>query len=209
MTPVPVKLNVVAFLLLQDFAIVIRLLHLARTHNHMSNPENFSPEFLKFACMLASVDGKILDAPCGRGRHAIYLAKRGASVLAVDKSNSALEILQERSSRLPLQGDVTTLKVDLLAQDLSLPGAPFSALVSVHFPSTEFVKTFFRLLSPNGLLYLETIGNFGDNYLELPVAGRLGSILKRHFSFVLYNERPAGPAYSKSVTVRLLAKRTC
>lgn len=174
----------------------------------MTNPENLSPEFLKYAKLLISVDGRILDAPCGRGRHAIYLAKRGGSVLAVDQSKFALESLQERASRITLQGEITTLKRDLLDPGLTLPGAPFSSLVSVHFSSSEFAKTLFRLVAPMGFVYLETVGNFGENFLELPRAGSLRSILKRHFAFLFYNERPAGPAYSKNVTVRLLAKRT-
>jgi tellurite methyltransferase len=41
--------------------------------------------------------GRALDLACGSGRHAIWLAKRGWSVTAVDRSASAIATLKERA----------------------------------------------------------------------------------------------------------------
>ena len=41
---------------------------------------------------------EILDLACGRGRHAIHLAKRGYRVTGMDLSERALEVAQERAN---------------------------------------------------------------------------------------------------------------
>jgi tellurite methyltransferase len=41
--------------------------------------------------------GRALDLACGSGRHAIWLAERGWSVTAVDRSASAIAMLKEHS----------------------------------------------------------------------------------------------------------------
>ena len=51
------------------------------------------PSILDFAAKL--VPGRALDVACGTGRHAIWLAERGWTVMAVDSSRAAIEILQE------------------------------------------------------------------------------------------------------------------
>ena len=42
--------------------------------------------------------GKALDLACGSGRNALWLAKQGWSVTAVDGSPAAIEILRSRAS---------------------------------------------------------------------------------------------------------------
>ena len=41
--------------------------------------------------------GRALDAACGTGRHALWLAAHGWQVTAVDSSSAGIEILQERA----------------------------------------------------------------------------------------------------------------
>jgi tellurite methyltransferase len=53
------------------------------------------PLVVKVASRLAP--GRALDVACGAGRHAIWLAQRGWNVTAVDYSDTAIEILRERS----------------------------------------------------------------------------------------------------------------
>ena len=62
-------------------------------------------------------------------------------------------------------------------------------------------------LAKGGLLLVQTIGNRGQNYLQLPKAGLLKDALSRNFEFLHYDERSAGPGGAGAVTVRLLARR--
>jgi SAM-dependent methyltransferase len=54
-------------------------------------------------------DIRVADLGCGIGRHALYAAARGASVVAVDHSEQALLRLRERAEGLPIEavhGDI-------------------------------------------------------------------------------------------------------
>jgi SAM-dependent methyltransferase len=53
------------------------------------------PLVTSFAAKLEA--GKALDVASGPGRHALWLAERGWDVTAVDKSRTAIEILQQRA----------------------------------------------------------------------------------------------------------------
>lgn len=56
---------------------------------------------------------RVLDVPCGAGRHALELAKRGALVLGVDKTQSYLTAARKAGARQPrarfVQGDMRRL----------------------------------------------------------------------------------------------------
>jgi hypothetical protein len=62
-------------------------------------------------------------------------------------------------------------------------------------------------LAKGGLLLVQTIGNRGQNYLQLPTAGLLKAALSGNFEFLQYDEDTAGPSGAGAVTVRLLARR--
>lgn len=56
---------------------------------------------------------RVLDVPCGSGRHALELARRGALVLGVDKTAAYLKAARKAGARQPrarfLQGDMRRL----------------------------------------------------------------------------------------------------
>jgi SAM-dependent methyltransferase len=60
----------------------------------------------------ALAPGTAIDLACGAGRHALYLAKRGWAVTAVDGSETAIELVQLRSAERGLQ--VHTQAADLI-----------------------------------------------------------------------------------------------
>src|SRR5262249_44345425 len=61
------------------------------------------PLIVQFASGLAT--GRALDVACGAGRHSIWLAERGWRVTAVDSSQVAIELLQQRASAAGLTMD--------------------------------------------------------------------------------------------------------
>jgi tellurite methyltransferase len=54
--------------------------------------------------------GKALDLACGTGRHAIWLARQGWTVTAVDGSQAAIEILREQIGTLPIETRIANLE---------------------------------------------------------------------------------------------------
>jgi SAM-dependent methyltransferase len=70
----------------------------------------------------------VLEAGCGSGRDALYYARQGFEVTALDLSEQALARAKERAAREGL--GLRFIAADLLAADLTLAG--FDAAVAIH-----------------------------------------------------------------------------
>ena len=95
-----------------------------------------------------------LDVACGRGRHALWLAARGLSVVALDRNADAIRELQaEATARgLPIVASVR----DLESGSPSLGTASFDTIVVVHFLHRLLFASLIAALRPGGLLIYET-----------------------------------------------------
>lgn len=98
--------------------------------------------------------GRALDAACGTGRHAAYLASRGHDVIGVDSSPDMLAMAR---TKMPdgsfVEGELTALPVpdgdvDLVVCALALPHLPDLGPVFADFA---------RVLRPGGHLILSDI----------------------------------------------------
>jgi SAM-dependent methyltransferase len=99
--------------------------------------------------------GRALDVACGRGRHALWLAERGLTTLAVDRSADAIREVNEaaRARRLPLRAEVRDLEsgVDPFRDDTT-----FDVIVVVHYLHRPLFPGLRDALAPGGLLVYET-----------------------------------------------------
>jgi SAM-dependent methyltransferase len=98
--------------------------------------------------------GRALDVACGTGRHALFLARRGLSVRAVDRDAARLEALAAEARRLGLPIETEVL-------DLEVPGATlgdggYDAIVVVHYLHRPLFPAIVRALRPGGVLLYET-----------------------------------------------------
>ena len=116
-------------------------------------PEAPSGWVCRFAALIAP-GASVLDYACGGGRHARWLAARGARVVAVDRDAAALEGLRE------VEG-VTTRLLDLEAADWPLAGEHFDAVVVSNYLYRPRLAGLFELVRPGGVLIYETfmLGN--------------------------------------------------
>ncbi|MGP4101347.1 class I SAM-dependent methyltransferase, partial [Nonomuraea sp. KM90] len=106
--------------------------------------------------------GSALDLGCGAGGDAIWLARRGWHVTAVDISTTAVERVRERARELGVADRVTTEQHDLAG---SFPAGRFD-LVSAQYFHTPFpmlrdrvLRTAARALHPGGLLLIVDHGS--------------------------------------------------
>jgi SAM-dependent methyltransferase len=99
-------------------------------------------------------EGRALDVACGRGRHALWLAERGLTTLAVDRNPDAVRELNEeaRVRGLPLTADV----LDLEAGSASFPHPAYDVIVVVHYLHRPLFPALVEALAPGGLLVYET-----------------------------------------------------
>jgi SAM-dependent methyltransferase len=98
--------------------------------------------------------GSALDVACGRGRHALWLAERGLTTLAVDRDADAVRELNElaRSRQLPLRAEVR----DLEGHARPFLGASFDLIVVVHYLHRPLFPALIEALAPGGILLYET-----------------------------------------------------
>jgi SAM-dependent methyltransferase len=101
---------------------------------------------------------RVLDVPCGTGRHAVALAERGFEVAGLDLSESVLALAREAGPSLDVRrGDM---------RELPWADGSFEAVLNLwtafgYFESQEederALAEFARVLVPGGLLILDTI----------------------------------------------------
>jgi len=99
--------------------------------------------------------GRALDAGCGEGAEAIWLATQGWQVTAADISADALARAAARATQAGLGQDVQWIRADLTAWE---PAAPFE-LVTTHYahptmPQLEFYERLARWVAPGGTLLI-------------------------------------------------------
>ncbi len=97
----------------------------------------------------------MLDLACGRGRHALYLARAGFRVRAVDRDAGAIADLRDTAGRLGL--DVTCDVLDLeTTPPPGLGDACYDAVVVFHYLHRPLFPAIGRALVRGGLLVYET-----------------------------------------------------
>ncbi len=111
-----------------------------------SYPETASGIVRRFAP--AARAGRALDIAAGNGRNALYLARIGFRVDAVDISDQAVNAL---ASRHPM---VRAIRTDL--DRYELPQRSFQLIVNIHFLKRRLFPQIIEALLPGGVLIFET-----------------------------------------------------
>jgi SAM-dependent methyltransferase len=107
--------------------------------------------------LLPDVNGKdVLDAGCGHGWYADWLARKGARVVAVDSSREMVTLAREHigARARVIQGDISDLGNTLASGSFDIILSP----LVLHY-LTDLSKTFLewaRLLRPEGTLVFST-----------------------------------------------------
>ena len=107
--------------------------------------------------------GLVLDLACGGGRHARLFAELGHTVLAVDRSESALE----KTQGLGITGLCFDLEEEVAATQLDWPLVPerFAGIVVTNYLHRPLFAPLLQSLAVGGVLIYETSahdnGRFG------------------------------------------------
>lgn len=173
------------------------------------DPFEASPTLKKYVDVIASeAPGPILDAPCGNGRNALPFAQRGFDVFCVDLDQHALASVAALQASRSLSGRLIPVRADLYAPlPPRLAAHRFGAIMNVHFVGLDLARWSTSALLPGGFLYIETFGNRGGNFRQLPKAEEYRRLLSDDFTVILYRETHAGPPSTDAVTLRLLARK--
>lgn len=122
-----------------------------------TNPYNAHLEFPATTSLVPDVDGsRVLDAGCGTGVYAEWLADQGADVVGVDVSEEMLSRARERTG-----SSVEFHRADLgsrlsFADSDSFDGIVSALALSYVAEWTETFSEFARILRPGGFLVFST-----------------------------------------------------
>lgn len=160
------------------------------------------------APLFASVGGPVLDLAGGSGRHAFYLAQFNIHVDCLDLDLGPYCAMQRRLSKYPhLLSLVSSTRLDLSKDHWPFVSGSVGGIVMVDFLLLSVFQKITDSLATDGLFLVQTVGNHGNNYLQLPKAEILKEALSNSFTILHYDERRVGPSGADAVTVRLLARR--
>ena len=136
--------------------------------------------------------GMALDVACGVGHNALYLARRGYEVLAVDGSLTALRYCRRQIASTPLPVHLVVADLDRFVP----PPGRFSLVLVVRFLSRALIPHLKRALLPGGLMIYHTFNrhrlllnpDFNPDYLLEP--GELRTLFA-DFEEIASNDTPA------------------
>jgi tellurite methyltransferase len=94
--------------------------------------------------------GSAIDLACGAGRNAIYLAESGWAVTAVDGSEKALELLQQRSAASGVR--VQTRVSDLTSPSFTMPPDAFDLVLIAYYLQRDLFAKAKASVRPGGVI---------------------------------------------------------
>lgn len=160
----------------------------ADTYDALPNPLIRVEEPVVRRLLDAAPPGRALDAACGTGRHAAYLAAHGHRVTGVDGSPAMLARARARAPQATLAaGSLLALPVPDASVDVAV-----CALALMHLPDLRpAIAELARVLRPGGRLVLSdlhpTMLTLGGGALYQGADGELGRVagwVHRHEDYV-------------------------
>ncbi len=106
--------------------------------------------------------GRALDLACGRGRNAVWLARRGLSVDAVDVSTIGLAKARTLAARHGVESRVRTIEHDL-TEGLPRFDGPFDVVLCLHFRRPKLWPRLPALVATGGVLLVEVLARDASN----------------------------------------------
>lgn len=95
---------------------------------------------------------EVLDVGCGTGRHALFLARAGCSVVAMDRSVEHLKTIE----RIAADEQLTLRAVQADVESMSLLPGHLDVIVNTLFLYRPLFAQYSRALRPGGLLFFRT-----------------------------------------------------
>ncbi|MCK6553339.1 class I SAM-dependent methyltransferase [Candidatus Binatia bacterium] len=104
------------------------------------------------AAVADRIHGRVLDIAAGTGRNALFLARRGCRVEAIDFSHAGLRLALAAARRDGLS--ISAVQADL--SSYPLPIARYDAAINIRYLLRSLFPTLRQALRPGGLVVVET-----------------------------------------------------
>lgn len=129
-----------------------------KSHQELSVPAS---DWVQTHASKIKAGGRVLDYACGSGRHAVWLAKQGFQVMAIDRDLASLQQINSQHPDLAIQTEAIDLETDTWSLDHSSHLGQFDAVIVTNYLYRPFLQKLPNLLNSQGVLIYETfaIGN--------------------------------------------------
>ncbi len=121
---------------------------MAHVHHREGKPSSFLVEHVDLL-----PEGSVLDVATGRGRNAVYLARRGFEVEGIDISPEALDAARKLAKEFGVSPTFRTMDLE---SDVSLPREAFDVIVCFNYLHRPLIPLLKRALRPGGMMVYET-----------------------------------------------------
>jgi SAM-dependent methyltransferase len=149
-------------------------------------------------------DARVLDLPCGFGRHAIWLAKKGYQVVAADLDHDRLDALRTHlRSQPPL--DISLESIDA-EKRWPFAAKSFDLVVIVDYVGKRTITEAKRVLRKRGYLLYQSFGAHGLNWRSLPKLAFTQRALSNWADVQFLRQRATGPDEDREV-IRFVAQK--
>jgi tellurite methyltransferase len=168
-------------------------------------PERAPSEFLVAHADL--IHGRVLDVAAGSGRNALFLARRGNAVDAIDISFTGLRSARAAAAAAGIE--VRAVQADL--ESFPLPVALYDAVINIRYLQRALFTPLQRTVKPGGIILFETflIAQQAFGHPRNPAHMLQPDELRRAFAgceIVLYTEGLVHGADGPAYLARLLAR---
>jgi len=142
----------------------------------------------------------ILDLACGYGRHSLYFSNLGHEIVSADFHEDVFVDGWFKS--------INNIHPIILDGTKPMPfrDAVFGGAIVVHFYSPGLFNNLNKLIAKGGLIFYESIGGQGSNWMELGKCGQVKAEFLDEFNVLSYKEIPVGPEKLYS-TLKMVARK--
>jgi SAM-dependent methyltransferase len=169
---------------------------------------DFTPSPLLVEVAEMTAPGRALDLASGHGRNALYLARLGWSVVAVDASRAAIQVLRERSGAERLS--VEARAANLETAEFAIEPSGYDLICDFFYLQRNLFPQIREGVRPGGVFVAE-IHLRDDSVVEGPRSPEFvleAGELRQEFSSwkILFYSEAAQPGRSRA-TARIIARR--
>jgi tellurite methyltransferase len=143
--------------------------------------------------------GRVLDLACGTGRNALWLARHGWKVAAVDGSPAAIEILRARAAKQDLPVDARV--ADLEKGEYEIEPASWDLIAICYYLQRDLLEPAQRGVKPGGaLLEIVHIAEPGEEPTQFRLRpGELAHYFEGWKIVHCYEGKSRDPAHARAV----------
>ena len=164
-------------------------------------------DLLKSFSHLVSKEGLGLDAACGVGVNAQFLAQHGLRVIGIDISEFALRLAKERAQDLDISFEAVVADLS----NLWLPAEYFEVVINFHFLKRATIPFYRQALKPGGLIMFDTFTTINESTNNPLYYLSRGELLDwfHDFEIIHYAEKVLAPTHNHGErgTAQLVARK--